>query len=212
MRSTRGHHRPVTLSLDRWRVLSPYLDEALSLTGDGRVAWLAAIAARDPGLGADLEGLLAEHEGLEASRYLEGSGAPGQRPADEPVAGRPDRRLLSAARPIGQGGMGSVWLAERCDGRFDARAAIKLLNIALMGAPARTVPARGQLSRPADASAHRPPHRRRRVGARDSRISSSSTSTARPSIATATSTDSASRRASASSSTCSTPWPTRTPT
>src|SRR5262249_10838217 len=31
------------------------------------------------------------------------------------------------------GGMGSVWLAERCDGRFEGRAAVKLLNIALMG-------------------------------------------------------------------------------
>ena len=39
-------------------------------------------------------------------------------------------RLLSL---IGQGGMGSVWLAERCDGRFEGRAAVKLLNIALVG-------------------------------------------------------------------------------
>src|SRR6185295_19085437 len=39
-------------------------------------------------------------------------------------------RLVS---PIGQGGMGSVWLAERCDGRFEGRAAIKLLNVALIG-------------------------------------------------------------------------------
>src|SRR6185295_17532586 len=37
------------------------------------------------------------------------------------------------ASVIGQGGMGTVWLAERCDGRFEGRAAIKLLNIALMG-------------------------------------------------------------------------------
>ena len=29
--------------------------------------------------------------------------------------------------------MGSVWLAERCDGRFEGRAAVKLLNIAVMG-------------------------------------------------------------------------------
>jgi serine/threonine-protein kinase len=34
---------------------------------------------------------------------------------------------------IGQGGMGSVWLAERCDGRFEGQVAVKLLNIALMG-------------------------------------------------------------------------------
>jgi tetratricopeptide (TPR) repeat protein len=33
--------------------------------------------------------------------------------------------------PIGQGGMGVVWLAERSDGRFERRAAIKFLNIAL---------------------------------------------------------------------------------
>ena len=39
-------------------------------------------------------------------------------------------RLLS---PIGQGGMGSVWLAERSDGRFEGRAALKLLNAALVG-------------------------------------------------------------------------------
>ena len=39
-------------------------------------------------------------------------------------------RLVSR---IGQGGMGSVWLAERCDGRFEGRAAVKLLNLALMG-------------------------------------------------------------------------------
>ena len=29
--------------------------------------------------------------------------------------------------------MGSVWLAERCDGRFEGRVAVKLLNIALVG-------------------------------------------------------------------------------
>ena len=39
-------------------------------------------------------------------------------------------RLVSL---IGQGGMGTVWLAERCDGRFEGRAAVKLLNAALVG-------------------------------------------------------------------------------
>ena len=39
-------------------------------------------------------------------------------------------RLLS---PIGHGGMGVVWLAERSDGRFDRRTAIKFLSIALVG-------------------------------------------------------------------------------
>src|SRR5206468_3346080 len=35
--------------------------------------------------------------------------------------------------PIGQGGMSSVWLAERNDGRFERRVAVKFLNIALAG-------------------------------------------------------------------------------
>jgi serine/threonine-protein kinase len=35
--------------------------------------------------------------------------------------------------PIGQGGMGSVWLAERNDGRFERKVAVKFIHIALMG-------------------------------------------------------------------------------
>jgi serine/threonine-protein kinase len=34
---------------------------------------------------------------------------------------------------IGQGGMGSVWLARRSDGRFERQAAVKFVNIALAG-------------------------------------------------------------------------------
>jgi serine/threonine-protein kinase len=30
---------------------------------------------------------------------------------------------------LGQGGMGSVWLARRSDGRFEGKVAIKLLNV-----------------------------------------------------------------------------------
>jgi eukaryotic-like serine/threonine-protein kinase len=36
-------------------------------------------------------------------------------------------------RPLGEGGMGSVWLARRSDGRYEGHAAIKLLNIASLG-------------------------------------------------------------------------------
>ena len=34
---------------------------------------------------------------------------------------------------IGHGGMGSVWLAPRSDGRYEGQVAIKLLNAALVG-------------------------------------------------------------------------------
>lgn len=35
--------------------------------------------------------------------------------------------------PIGQGGMGTVWLAQRSDGRFEGRAAVKFLNAGWVG-------------------------------------------------------------------------------
>ena len=56
---------------DRWRAISTYLDEALEMTPARRAVWLAGICARDPGLGTDLERLLAEHDDLQDSRFLE---------------------------------------------------------------------------------------------------------------------------------------------
>ena len=55
----------------RWRALSPYLDQALDMSREDRAAWLTAICASDPALGADLERLLAEHDHLQRSRFLD---------------------------------------------------------------------------------------------------------------------------------------------
>ena len=56
---------------DRWRALSSYLDEALEMSREHRARWLTGICARDPVVGADLEALLAEHDHLQDSRFLE---------------------------------------------------------------------------------------------------------------------------------------------
>jgi serine/threonine protein kinase/Tfp pilus assembly protein PilF len=114
-------------------VLSPYLDDALAMSGESRAAWLAALSARDAALASELTSLLDEHDSLQNSEFLDPAGLVIRAAADPPsmegqVIGA--YRLLSL---IGQGGMGSVWLAERCDGRFEGRAAVKLLNIALIG-------------------------------------------------------------------------------
>jgi eukaryotic-like serine/threonine-protein kinase len=122
-----------SFSADRWRALSPYLDEALELAADRRADWLASIRRRDAALGADLETLLAEHVDLQHSGFLENAPPALQRPAERPSM---EGQIIGAYRLvslIGQGGMGSVWLAERCDGRFEGHAAVKLLNVALIG-------------------------------------------------------------------------------
>ncbi len=58
-------------STERWRRLSPYLDEALEMTVAERAAWLASLFERDASLAADLQTLLAEHDTVSASRFLE---------------------------------------------------------------------------------------------------------------------------------------------
>jgi hypothetical protein len=106
------------LSGDRWRALSPYLDEALELPTADRAAWLASIFARDTGLAVDLQALLAEHDRVHASRFLEQAVPRTSRAAlTQSLTGQAvgAYRLTSL---IGQGGMGRVWLAERCDGRL----------------------------------------------------------------------------------------------
>ena len=61
------------LSPDRWRIVSPYLDEALEMATTERAEWLAAVCARDPALAADLQSLLAEQDAVVDSGFLETS-------------------------------------------------------------------------------------------------------------------------------------------
>jgi serine/threonine protein kinase len=119
-----------TLSPDQWQALSPYLDEALAMTEDVRMAWLARLRERDPALAAQLETLLNEHRALAQEGFLEnGKWA---LPSSSGLAGQAIGPYTLISQ-IGQGGMGSVWLARRSDGRFERQAAVKFVSIALAG-------------------------------------------------------------------------------
>jgi serine/threonine protein kinase/tetratricopeptide (TPR) repeat protein len=116
---------------DRWRLLSPYLDEALDTPPGTRSAWLAGIRQRDPGIAADLESMLREHDQVSGEDFLSGAVLDPALQAPPSMEGT----VLGAYRLvslIGQGGSGSVWLAERCDGRFHGQAAVKLLRVDLV--------------------------------------------------------------------------------
>src|SRR5450755_1994048 len=120
-----------TLSPEQWRALAPYLDQALEMEEDQRAAWLSALATENPTLAAQLAPLLEEHARLAKAGFMDANTTPP--PFAEPgLAGQVigSYTLLSL---IGQGGMGSVWLAERNDGRFQRRVAVKFLNLALVG-------------------------------------------------------------------------------
>ncbi|MBZ5549204.1 MAG: serine/threonine-protein kinase [Acidobacteriia bacterium] len=119
-----------TFSPEQWQALSPYLDQALAMTDDDRNAWLSLLGEQNPALAAQLRALLDEHRVLAQEGFLEKG--PVALPSGPGLAGQTigPYRLISQ---IGQGGMGSVWLAERSDGRFDRRVAVKFLSVALMG-------------------------------------------------------------------------------
>ncbi|HEU4632073.1 MAG TPA: serine/threonine-protein kinase [Gemmatimonadaceae bacterium] len=109
---------------DRWLRLQPLLDEALELSDAERPAWLAEVSARTPDLAADLQTLLSGEATADRLGFLAQPPAPTLEGME--LGGYTIEGLL------GHGGMGSVWLARRTDGRFEGRAAIKLLNLALL--------------------------------------------------------------------------------
>lgn len=118
------------LNPDQWQQVSPYLDHALSLEEEERTAWVASVRAQNPAVAGLLQTLLEEHELLAKEGFLEQPLLP--LPEAAGLAGQTvgAYTLLS---PIGHGGMGSVWLASRSDGRFERRVAIKFLHISLLG-------------------------------------------------------------------------------
>src|SRR5262245_2012060 len=114
----------------RWHAVSAYLDAVLDLADGERAAWLARLRAQDPQLAAEVETFLEELQTISRDQFLEDPVLALPMPPD--LAGQ-TFGAYTLVSPIGQGGMGSVWLAERSDGQFERRVAVKLLNPALMG-------------------------------------------------------------------------------
>lgn len=112
----------------RWREVNAWLDCGLALPESERGPWLDSIRAENPETACLLEELLSEHRALAAEHFLEGSPATfitGSSWVGQTVG------AYTLIASIGQGGMGSVWLARRSDGRFERQVAIKFLSIAV---------------------------------------------------------------------------------
>ena len=118
------------LSTERWQVISPFLDRALDLSPGERTTYLDSMRVSDPALAAELEALIEKRDALDQQGFLAG-GAP-QVTAPASLAGQAVG-AWTLVSPIGHGGMGTVWLARRSDGRFEGSAAVKLMNVSLIG-------------------------------------------------------------------------------
>jgi serine/threonine-protein kinase len=111
------------LDRERWRQLEPLLDHALELSVEQRADWLDALRTTSPEIAADLSSLLDDDVAAERRGFL-------ATPVELSLAGVVVG-AYTLERPLGHGGMGSVWLARRTDGRFEGTAAVKLLNLSL---------------------------------------------------------------------------------
>ncbi|MGO8786033.1 MAG: protein kinase domain-containing protein [Terriglobia bacterium] len=120
-----------SLNTDRWQALSPYLDAALEMADEELAKWLASLRAQDAALAAQLEELLQEHRAVAQEHFLEQGPALPLR--SQPALTGQNVGAYTLVSPIGQGGMGTVWLARRSDGRFERQAAVKFVNVALTG-------------------------------------------------------------------------------
>ena len=113
---------------DRWTDVMALFEAALEQPPDRRTAWLDD-HCDDPSLRTAAQRLLAAHE--RSGGILD---APLYPPSEGPAEATPDtdtgRRIgpYRTVRPLGHGGMGSVYLAERADGEFEQQVALKLLR------------------------------------------------------------------------------------
>lgn len=116
----------ISANLTELRELSAWLDQVLELPEEQRMAWLEAQADIPEPIRARLRKALDQSEPSEPlpalSKLLDGCLLPDTdelHPGD--LVG--DYQLV---RPLGQGGMGAVWLAERTDGLIKRQVALKL--------------------------------------------------------------------------------------
>lgn len=119
---------------DRWQRIEELFFAALDLDAAARGELLSGASHADPEVAREVTAMLAAHECGEAGeewgieRFLLAD------PLADPKMDRPGSRIGSQVgvyrlvELIGRGGMGEVYLAERADGQFEQRVAVKLLR------------------------------------------------------------------------------------
>jgi hypothetical protein len=114
----------IPLDREQWPALGPLVDRALELSALERATFIEEVRTTSPALAASLASLLSLEDIADRRGFL-------AEPRPIGLAGL-ELGHYTLVRPLGQGGMGSVWLGRRTDGRYEGFAAVKLMNLAVM--------------------------------------------------------------------------------
>ncbi|HEY4214053.1 MAG TPA: serine/threonine-protein kinase [Steroidobacteraceae bacterium] len=121
------------MQMQRWERLGELLSQLTTLPAQQRESFLRTACADDPELLAEVESLWNAHSAggpLDAAPVFRVSDSETPEPRDLPGTEIGPYRLL---RHIGEGGMGSVWLAERIDGVVKRMIALKRPHVSWIG-------------------------------------------------------------------------------
>ena len=113
----------------RWQDADRLFDEALRLPPPQRAGWVEAHCGDDPALRRQVEALL--QADAAATGFLEIDGVRLAGPLIDPPEAEAAGRAIGpyrVVRELARGGMGVVYLAERADGGFEQRVALKLIK------------------------------------------------------------------------------------
>jgi len=122
-----------TASRSDWQQVLGLLDTALDLDPAQYAGWLQTLAPEQARLSSLLEGLLRVHAERRSDDFLSAPAIESLAAAAPPVRPIEARSLVGPyrlLRELGQGGMATVWLAERADGLVERRIALKLPHAA----------------------------------------------------------------------------------
>ncbi len=121
------------MSDDRWARLNEIFHTATGLDADRRRAYLDEACAGDTELRARAERLIVAHES--AGDFIDSPAVltAGHWPDRDDEAVAPGQRFgpYRIVREIARGGMGAVYLAERADGQYEQRVALKVIRRSL---------------------------------------------------------------------------------
>ena len=126
------------METERWKLVDEILQSALELAPEHREEFLQGACGGDLTLADEIRSLLTSHRraaGFLQSPALEIAAREIATDEDPLLAGSRVGQIVSPyrlLRIIGRGGMGSVWLAERIDGRFERRVAIKFIHLGIL--------------------------------------------------------------------------------